>query len=74
VAGQPAVANRVVFTGSASGAVQAFDATGCGTATCGPLWTADVASEITGAPAVSNGQLYAGTADGRLVAWRLADD
>ena len=30
-------------------------------------------SQITGAPAVSDGQLYVGTADGRLVAFGLSD-
>lgn len=68
---QPAVAGGVVFTASDNGTVQAFDAAGCGDSTCEPLWSASTGSSITGAPAVSNGQLYVGTEDGRLIAYGL---
>jgi outer membrane protein assembly factor BamB len=68
---QPAVAGGLVFTGSSDGTVSAFDAAGCGAATCTRLWNRTTGSAITGAPAVSDGQLYVGTADGRLVAYGL---
>jgi outer membrane protein assembly factor BamB len=70
---QPAVAGGVVFIAGSGGMLNAFDAAGCGAAVCTPIWTAAVGSEITGAPAVSDGQLYVGTADGRLVAFGLSD-
>ena len=66
---QPAVAGGLVFVGS--GQVMAFDAAGCGAPTCAPLWTDSLDSYVTGAPAVSNGQLYVGTADGRILAYGL---
>lgn len=82
---QPAVAGGLVFTATSplddsDGSVHAFDVTGCGKkgkkkdgkdGTCDPLWSASTGSGITGAPAVSNGQLYVGTSDGRLVAYGL---
>ncbi len=66
---QPAVAGGVVFVAGAGGEIAAVDAAGCGSPPCAPLWTGSVGSQITGSPAVSNGQLYVGTADGRLVAF-----
>ena len=66
---QPAAAGDVVFVATAGGGLQGFGVDGCGTPTCAPLWSADVGSEITGSPAISGGQLYVGTADGRLVAF-----
>jgi outer membrane protein assembly factor BamB len=68
---QPAVAGGVVFVAGTGGELAAFDAAGCGAPPCAPLWTGSVGSTITGSPAVSNGQLYVGTADGRLVAFGL---
>ena len=68
---QPAVAGGVVYLAGEGGVLYAFDAAGCGAATCAPLWSASVGSEITGAPAVSNGRVYVGTADARLVAFAL---
>jgi outer membrane protein assembly factor BamB len=61
----------VVFTGSADGSVNGFDASGCEAPTCTALWSASTGSEITGAPAVSHGGIFVGTADGRLVAYAL---
>jgi outer membrane protein assembly factor BamB len=61
----------VVFTGSADGTVRAFNAAGCAASVCGQLWADSTGSEITGAPAVNQGQLYVGTADGRLIAYGL---
>jgi outer membrane protein assembly factor BamB len=60
-----------VFTGSSDGTVAAFDAAGCGAALCPRLWSRSTGSAITGAPAISVGHLYVGTADGRVVAFGL---
>jgi outer membrane protein assembly factor BamB len=67
---QPAVAGGVVFVGDGGGFVRAFDAAGCGGPFRLPSWLVGLGA-ITGAPAVSNGQLYVGTQDGHLVAFRL---
>ena len=67
---QPAVAGGVVYVAGNDGVVRAFDAAGCGAASCSPLWQADTGdSAITGDPAVSNGRLLVGTQDGRVVAF-----
>jgi hypothetical protein len=67
---QPAVAGGVVFTGSDDGALHAFAAAGCGSATCEPPWTASAGnSAVSGGPAVSGGQV--GTADGQVIAYGL---
>jgi outer membrane protein assembly factor BamB len=72
---QPAVAGGVVFTGSDNGSVQAFNAAGCGSAVCGSLWSDSTGTAaITGDPAVNQGQLYVGTSDSRLIAYRLPAD
>jgi outer membrane protein assembly factor BamB len=76
---QPAVGGGVVFTGATDGTVRAFGAEGCPLRpgdrdhppTCEPLWSASVGAAVTGAPAVAGGQLYVGTADGRVVAFGL---
>lgn len=75
---QPAVAGGLVFTGAADGWVRAFDAAGCGAPTCAPLWSDQTnpfdettGPPITGAPAVSRGQLYVGTSAGVIVAYGL---
>lgn len=68
---QPAVAGGVVFAASAGGTLSAYDAAGCGAATCPPLWSTDVGAEVTGGPSVDGGQVYVGTADARLAAYRL---
>jgi outer membrane protein assembly factor BamB len=67
---QPAVAADVVVTGSDDGTLHAWDTGGCGPATCPSLWSTDTGTDaVTGAPAVSGGRLYVGTADGRLLAY-----
>lgn len=68
---QPSVAGGVVFTGSADGSLHAFPAAGCGQASCTPLWSTSTGSPISGAPAVTSGQLYVGTENGRVIAYGL---
>jgi outer membrane protein assembly factor BamB len=68
---QPAVAGGVVFTGSDDGSLRAYPAAGCGSAACPALWSTSTGTDpITGAPAISSGQLYVG-AGARLLAYRL---
>jgi outer membrane protein assembly factor BamB len=76
---QPAVANGVVYVGSAAGTLYAFDAAGANgcSATpkvCSPLWTAETQSFFlpASAPAVANGFVYVVTAAGRLHAFDAA--
>ena len=68
----PAVANGVVYIGSADGNLYAF-AVGCaaGGATCTPLWTGATGSSIDSSPAVANGLVYVGSNDGKLYAFGL---
>jgi outer membrane protein assembly factor BamB len=37
--------------------------------TCPPLWNANTASEITGAPAIALGRLIVGTTNGHIIAF-----
>jgi hypothetical protein len=60
----------VVFTGAADGTVAAYDAHGCGAPTCASLWSdVGTGSPITGAPAISNGHVIVGTAQGSIIAY-----
>jgi outer membrane protein assembly factor BamB len=65
------VPGGLVYTASANGVVNAFPAAGCGTATCASLWSAATGSTVTGGPVPALGNLYVGTADGRLIAYRV---
>jgi outer membrane protein assembly factor BamB len=57
ITSRPAVANGLVYVGSEDGKVYAFDAEGCGAATCQPLFTATTAGSPA-SPAVAGGELY----------------
>jgi len=75
VVSSPAVANGVVYAGSANHNVSAFDAagvTGCAgmPKVCAPLWSARSAGGGSSWPVVANGIVYAGSGDGKLHAWR----
>ena len=75
VSSQPAVAGGVVYTGSLDGSVRAFDAGGCGSATCPTVWSAATGEPVISAPMVSDAQLYVVSATdneaGRVVAFGL---
>lgn len=77
VADQPAIAgtgdDAVLYAGTVGGELHAFAATGCGEATCEPLWSATTGSPVTGGPIVSNGRVFAGLQDGRMVAYGLTN-
>jgi outer membrane protein assembly factor BamB len=66
---QPAVAGGVVVVASDTGAIRAYDADGCGRSHCTALWRADLGVAATGAPAVTGGRVFVGTAGGGLVAF-----
>jgi len=63
------VAGGVVFVGSQVNNIYAFDAGGCGKATCKPLWIGHTDGYVLNSPAVANGVVYAGDATGYLYAF-----
>ena len=67
----PAVANGVVYVGSADHMLYAFKADGCGQPTCSPLWTASTGGAILySSPAVANRVVYVGSYDHKLYAFQ----
>ena len=74
----PAVVGDVAYLGTDSGFLVAWPATGCGSDTCNPLWTAKLANGVHTTPAVVNGLVYLATAGntdnglGILYAFRAA--
>ena len=60
-----AVANGTVYVTSAAGTLQAFDAGGCGAATCGPRWDASFDFASVSEPVVGGGVVY--VADGNSI-------
>jgi outer membrane protein assembly factor BamB len=69
------VAGDVAYAATSDGSIVAFDMAGCAAAVCDPLVTVSVGAGrfITGGPIVHDGRVIAGTADGRVVAFGLAD-
>jgi outer membrane protein assembly factor BamB len=67
----PAVANGTVYVGTWNGPLYAYDAAGCGSVSCSPLWTA-VTGGTGGTPAVVNGVVYTVSAGGTLSAFDAA--
>jgi outer membrane protein assembly factor BamB len=73
----PTVAGGIVYVGSQTspnnndGKLNAFDADGCGQATCSPLWQglAGPQSILDSSPAVANGTVFVGSFDGKLYAF-----
>ena len=63
------VAGGLVYTASANGSLRAYPSAGCGRATCASLWSVSTGSTITGGPTAALGNVYIGTADGRLIAY-----
>ena len=62
--GGPVVANGVVYIGKNTAQVLAYDAAGCGSFTCPPLWFGLTDDEIvSSSPAVVNGQVYIGSSN-----------
>lgn len=68
VDGSPAVSAGLVVAGSASGVLEAFDATN-GSET----WKRSGLGAITGSPTIAAGRVFVGSLDGHLRAFNLAD-
>lgn len=64
-----AVANGIVYYGSTDTNLYAYSASGCGQATCSPLWKATAGTPLNTAPAIANGVVYMGSGDGHLYAF-----
>jgi outer membrane protein assembly factor BamB len=67
----PAVSGGTVYVTTADGELQAYDAGGCGRATCGPRWIGPAGGQ-GGAVAVAEGTVFARGGDGRLYAFSAA--
>jgi outer membrane protein assembly factor BamB len=65
----PAVRRNEVFVGSSAGLLYVFDARGCGSATCSPLWVGDPGVGTGSSPAIAYGRVFIGGADGNLYAF-----
>jgi outer membrane protein assembly factor BamB len=64
-----APANGLVYVGS-SGNVFGYDARGCAPPPCYPIWLTEPAGdEISSSPAIANGMVFVGSADGRIYAY-----
>ncbi len=66
--GAAAVADGLVYVGAADGTLYAFDASGCQTPPCSPVWTVPLDSAMDSTPAVANGVVFAGSGIGTLYA------
>lgn len=58
-----------MYLGTDDGRLYAFDAAGCGAATCEPLWTAAPAGPVRSSAAVADGTVYVGSDDGNMYAF-----
>ena len=73
----PTVAHGVVYVGSQTsadsndGKLNAFDASGCASQVCTPLWQGDAGPEsiLQSSPAVGDGSVFVGAFDGKLYAF-----
>jgi outer membrane protein assembly factor BamB len=61
-----------VYVGSYDGKLYAFDAQGCGSPTCQPLWTGQTGGPVDSSPAVAGGNVYVGSTDGAVYAFPAA--
>lgn len=74
----PAVANGVVYVGSSSNKLHAFDAAGSANCsgsptTCAPLWSSAATGGIVfSSPAVANAMVHVGSVGGKLHAFKLS--
>ncbi len=68
----PVVAKGILYIGSGSEDLEAFNANGCGSSTCYPLWTAALDNNLYNAPAVENNVVFAAAPFGDLYAFNAA--
>ena len=52
-------------------AVYAFNAAGCGSSTCSPIWTYTTGGSVKGSATIANGYVYFGSYDFKLYAFSL---
>jgi outer membrane protein assembly factor BamB len=68
----PAVASGVVYIGTnGGGKIFAFNANGCGVATCSPLWVGATGGAATTSPSIADGLMFVGSTDHSLYAFAL---
>jgi PQQ-like domain len=65
-------ARGYLFATGTDGVLRAYDTNTCGSVPCGPVWTGAVGAASTVAPAVSGGNVYVATNDGRVVVFAAA--
>jgi outer membrane protein assembly factor BamB len=65
----PAISRRRIFVASKRGLMLAFDARGCGAATCAPVARFQLGGRASGQPVVAGNVVYAGTKRGHVVAF-----
>jgi outer membrane protein assembly factor BamB/Tol biopolymer transport system component len=63
----PVVVGGQLFVGARDGNLYAFNAEGCGAATCPPEWAGSTSAAINDTPNVANGDVYVGSARGLYV-------
>jgi hypothetical protein len=68
----PAATSNVIFVAAPNGALDAFDATGCGGSVCAPSWTATTSSPASVRPSIGADVVYVGSADGTVTAFPAA--
>jgi len=68
----PVVAYGIVYVGSFEGKLYAFNASGCGSSSCPPLWTASTGNIIYPALAIAKDVVYAGSFDHKLYAFNAS--
>jgi phospholipase C len=61
----------IVVETSDGGTIAAFDATGCGSATCAPLWTGDAGGPIAGSAVIDGQNVIVATQDGTIASFPL---
>jgi hypothetical protein len=72
IAATPTVGEGSLFVTTSDGRVWAFDAAGCGAASCAATWIGATGSAITEQPALAGGVLYVGSDGGTVNAYRAA--
>jgi hypothetical protein len=70
--GRPRRRRRAVVVPTASDGLVALPVGGCGSSTCGPLWTAPSTAAIEQLPVAAGSVVFAGAADGELSAFAVA--
>lgn len=71
----PTIGSGKVFVGGDGtdpGKLYVFDASGCGAATCLPLWTGNVGGEIQSSAALAGQRVYVSSSDGYLNVFDIA--